>query len=111
MGFLRFRRGGEREIHPLTSAPPDFLSLPSRYCPLFGMKGHVDDFSEDMIIVSTVIQFLPLSVIEKLPPLLVSCLLRSGLADQTGFDLFLKPIGVSSNIDSSGVMEDAVEDG
>jgi len=44
-------------------------------------------------------------------PLLVSCLLRSGLADQTGFDLFLKPIGVSSNIDSSGVMEDAVEDG
>jgi|GEM_PF-6414437 len=62
-------------------------------------------------LLSTVIQFLPLSVIEKLPPLLVSCLLRSGLADQTGFDLFLKPIGVSSNIDSSGVMEDAVEDG
>jgi len=47
----------------------------------------------------------------KITPLLVSCLLRSGLADQTGFDLFLKPIGVSSNIDSSGVMEDAVEDG
>jgi len=44
-------------------------------------------------------------------PSLVSCLLPSGLAAQTSFDLFLEPRGVSSNVDGSGVMEDALEDG